>query len=104
MGIKFTVFVCVCVLLTCVVLNSQIKVADRPVTQQGLRGIKTGSQGPNRQVQDRSYYMGLLRYVDEIFFLKLTVTHKGLTPLLCNNLASSLPYIEIHFLTVGVTR
>lgn len=45
----------------CPVLNSQIKVADRPVTQQGLRGIKTGSKGPNRQVQDRSYYIGLLR-------------------------------------------
>lgn len=43
------------------VLNSQIRVADRPVTQQGLRGIKTGSKGPNRQVQDRSYFMGLLR-------------------------------------------
>lgn len=45
------------------VLNAQIKVADRPVTQQGLRGIKTGSKGPNRQVQDRSYYVGLLRYI-----------------------------------------
>ncbi len=45
------------------VLNSQIKVVDRPVTQQGLSGIKTGSKGPNRQVQDRSYYIGLLRYM-----------------------------------------
>ena len=26
-------------------LNSQIKVADRPVTQQGLAGMKTGSKG-----------------------------------------------------------
>ena len=28
-------------------LNSQIKVADRPVTQQGLAGMKTGSKGTN---------------------------------------------------------
>ena len=34
---------------------------DRPITQQGLSGMKTGSRGPQRQVQDKSYYMGLLR-------------------------------------------
>lgn len=27
------------------VLSSQIKVADRPVTQQGLSGMKTGIKG-----------------------------------------------------------
>lgn len=27
------------------VLSSQIKVADRPVTQQGLSGMKTGMKG-----------------------------------------------------------
>lgn len=43
-------------------LNSQIKVADRPVTQQGLAGMKTGSKAglEQRTVQDRSYYIGLL--------------------------------------------
>ena len=44
-------------------LSSQIKVADRPVTQQGLGGMKTGAKGPMRQVQDKSYYLGLFRYV-----------------------------------------
>uniref|UniRef100_G1S2T2 Intraflagellar transport 74 n=1 Tax=Nomascus leucogenys TaxID=61853 RepID=G1S2T2_NOMLE len=43
------------------VLSSQIKVASRPVTQQGLTGMKTGRKGPQRQILDKSYYLGLLR-------------------------------------------
>ncbi|XP_073201655.1 intraflagellar transport protein 74 homolog isoform X1 [Lepidochelys kempii] len=43
------------------VLSSHIKVADRPVTQQGLSGMKTGVKGPQRQIMDKSYYLGLLR-------------------------------------------
>ncbi|XP_033028837.1 intraflagellar transport protein 74 homolog isoform X2 [Lacerta agilis] len=46
---------------TGVVLSSQIKVADRPVTQQGLSGMKTGMKGPQRQIMDKSYYLGVLR-------------------------------------------
>eukprot|EP00795_Rhopilema_esculentum_P004799 gene4799-21108_t len=42
-------------------LSSMVQVADRPVTRQGLAGIKTQSQGPQRQVQDKSYWLGLLR-------------------------------------------
>ncbi|EDO33596.1 predicted protein, partial [Nematostella vectensis] len=42
-------------------LNAQIKVADRPMTRQGLMAPKTASRGPQRQVQDKSYYMGQLR-------------------------------------------
>lgn len=43
-------------------LNTQIKIANRPISQQGLAtGIKTASKLPNRQIQDKSYYMGLLR-------------------------------------------
>ncbi|XP_031556313.1 intraflagellar transport protein 74 homolog [Actinia tenebrosa] len=42
-------------------LNAQIKVADRPMTRQGLLGPKTAARGPQRQVQDKSYYMGQLR-------------------------------------------
>ncbi|KAK8749313.1 hypothetical protein OTU49_015793 [Cherax quadricarinatus] len=41
--------------------NTPINVVDRPITQQGLTGMKTGSRGPQRQVQDKSYFMGLLR-------------------------------------------
>lgn len=44
-----------------VALNSQVKVVDRPMTQQGLGGMKTGVRGPQRQVQDRTYYLGLIR-------------------------------------------
>ncbi|XP_072904795.1 intraflagellar transport protein 74 homolog isoform X1 [Hemitrygon akajei] len=43
------------------VLSAQIKVADRPVTQQGLSGMKTGIKGPHRQILDKSYFLGLLR-------------------------------------------
>ncbi|NXV83280.1 IFT74 protein, partial [Atlantisia rogersi] len=43
------------------VLSSQIKVADRPVTQQGLSGMKTAMKGPQRQILDKTYYLGLLR-------------------------------------------
>uniref|UniRef100_A0A8D2NTP3 Intraflagellar transport 74 n=1 Tax=Zosterops lateralis melanops TaxID=1220523 RepID=A0A8D2NTP3_ZOSLA len=43
------------------VLSSQIKVADRPVTQQGLGGIKTAMKGPQRQIMDKTYYLGVLR-------------------------------------------
>uniref|UniRef100_A0A8C6XTP8 Intraflagellar transport 74 n=1 Tax=Naja naja TaxID=35670 RepID=A0A8C6XTP8_NAJNA len=46
---------------TGVALSSQIKVADRPVTQQGLSGMKTGMKGPQRQIMDKSYYLGVLR-------------------------------------------
>ncbi|NXB64835.1 IFT74 protein, partial [Struthidea cinerea] len=43
------------------VLSSQIKVADRPVTQQGLSGVKTAMKGPQRQIMDKTYYLGVLR-------------------------------------------
>ncbi|XP_018412040.1 PREDICTED: intraflagellar transport protein 74 homolog [Nanorana parkeri] len=43
------------------VLSAQIRVADRPVTQQGLSGMKTGMKGPQRQIMDKSYFLGLLR-------------------------------------------
>ncbi|KAK1787649.1 hypothetical protein P4O66_016149 [Electrophorus voltai] len=43
------------------VLSAQIKVTNRPVTQQGLSGMKTGGKGPQRQILDKSYYLGLLR-------------------------------------------
>ncbi|XP_010137044.1 PREDICTED: intraflagellar transport protein 74 homolog [Buceros rhinoceros silvestris] len=43
------------------VLSSQIKVADRPVTQQGLSGMETAMKGPQRQIMDKTYYLGVLR-------------------------------------------
>lgn len=42
-------------------LSSSVHVADRPMTQQGLTGVKTGALGPQRQVQDASFYSGVLR-------------------------------------------
>ncbi|KAK8386714.1 hypothetical protein O3P69_017878 [Scylla paramamosain] len=41
--------------------TTPINVLDRPITQQGLSGMKTGFRGPERQVQDKSYFLGLLR-------------------------------------------
>merc|ERR1719399_1283005 len=39
-------------------LATEVKVADRPMTMQGVSGMKTGQQGPKRQIYDKSYYMG----------------------------------------------
>ena len=33
----------------------------RPMTQHGLAAMKTGSRGPQRQIQDRSYFLGEIR-------------------------------------------
>lgn len=39
----------------------QLMITERPVTQQGMMGMKMSSQnGPRRQVQDRNYYRDLL--------------------------------------------
>mmetsp|Transcript_7547 Transcript_7547/g.11198 ORF Transcript_7547/g.11198 Transcript_7547/m.11198 type:complete len:604 (-) Transcript_7547:179-1990(-) len=42
-------------------LSASINVSDRPVTGQGVMGMKTQGQGPGRLVQDPAYYVGLLR-------------------------------------------
>merc|ERR1719310_775804 len=40
---------------------TEVKVADRPTTMQGMMGMKTGSVGPKRQIYDKTYYMLELR-------------------------------------------
>ena len=42
-------------------LHTAVTVAERPITQQGLTGLKTGGRGPQRQFQDKSYFLGALR-------------------------------------------
>ncbi|VDD75262.1 unnamed protein product [Mesocestoides corti] len=42
-------------------LNADLRIEDRPITQQGLEGLKTGVKGPRRQIEDRSYFIGVLR-------------------------------------------
>ncbi|CAD5122516.1 DgyrCDS10939 [Dimorphilus gyrociliatus] len=46
-----------------VALSSQVRVADRPMTKQGLGGMKTavGPRRNQRLVKDRTYFLGLLR-------------------------------------------
>jgi hypothetical protein len=41
-------------------LGTAVNISERPVTQQGMRGMKT-THGPARKVQDSSYYVGVLR-------------------------------------------
>lgn len=41
-------------------LNTQVNVKDRPVTQQGMMGMRVATAGPGRQVQDASYFSGRL--------------------------------------------
>merc|ERR1719502_1546764 len=42
-------------------LATDVKVTERPVTQQGVMGMTTGKAGPGRQIYDKSYYMLNLR-------------------------------------------
>ncbi|XP_024135645.1 intraflagellar transport protein 74 homolog [Oryzias melastigma] len=58
------------------VLAAPIKVTDRPVTQQGLSGMKTGIKGPQRQILDKSYYLGLLRSKINELMTETTKLHK----------------------------
>ncbi|XP_077591704.1 intraflagellar transport protein 74 homolog [Stigmatopora nigra] len=57
-------------------LSAQIKVTDRPVTQQGLSGMKTGLKGPQRQILDKSYYLGLLRSKINELTTEISKLHK----------------------------
>merc|ERR1719453_84709 len=41
--------------------TANMNISDRPVTQQGLSGMRTAGMGPSRQIQDNSYYLQLLR-------------------------------------------
>eukprot|EP00928_Gymnodinium_smaydae_P015027 TRINITY_DN15510_c0_g1_i1.p1 TRINITY_DN15510_c0_g1~~TRINITY_DN15510_c0_g1_i1.p1 ORF type:complete len:636 (-),score=124.05 TRINITY_DN15510_c0_g1_i1:213-2033(-) len=41
--------------------HTEVNITDRPMTMQGLSGMKTGSLGPKRQVYDKTYYMLELR-------------------------------------------
>jgi len=41
--------------------NTMMNISDRPVTQQGLSGMRTAGMGPQRQIQDNSYYLTMLR-------------------------------------------
>lgn len=42
-------------------MTASINVSDRPVTGQGVMGMKTQANGPGRLVQDPSFYVGILR-------------------------------------------
>ena len=38
-------------------MNTQMNIAERPTTQQGLSGMRTAGNGPARQINDNSYYI-----------------------------------------------
>lgn len=40
---------------------TDVSIADRPVTQHGLVGMRPVTSGPGRMVQDASYFVGVLR-------------------------------------------
>jgi len=42
-------------------LNTDMNISDRPVTQQGLSGMRTAGNGPSRQIQDETYFLSMLR-------------------------------------------
>ena len=41
--------------------GAHLKITDRPMTKEGLSGMKTGAQGRGRSVLDKTYYLGELR-------------------------------------------
>lgn len=41
--------------------HTEINITDRPMTMQGVMGVKTGAIGPKRQIYDKTYYMSELR-------------------------------------------
>lgn len=41
-------------------MQANIKVVDRPVTQQGIPGMKSTGKAFDRQIYDRSYYITAL--------------------------------------------
>jgi hypothetical protein len=40
---------------------TNVEISARPVTQQGMSGMKTAAQGPGRQVADKSFFLNTLR-------------------------------------------
>ena len=44
-----------------VALNVSVNVTDRPMTGQGVMGMKSSTGGGGRLVEDTAYYVGLLR-------------------------------------------
>ena len=40
---------------------------DRPMTRGGLGGFQANTGGFNRQIQDKSYFLGILRYILDLF-------------------------------------
>ncbi|CAF92506.1 unnamed protein product, partial [Tetraodon nigroviridis] len=58
------------------VLSAPIKVTERPVTQQGLSGMKTAMKGPQRQIQDKTYFLGLLRSKINELTIEMSKLHK----------------------------
>ncbi|XP_076056590.1 intraflagellar transport protein 74 homolog isoform X2 [Oratosquilla oratoria] len=70
--------------------NTPINVVERPITQQGLSGMKTGARGPQRQVQDKSYFMGLIR---------TKITDLGTETVRLSNEISSMNQEQSTFLT-----
>lgn len=41
--------------------NTSVNVVNRPVTNHGVAGITSTSQGPKRKIYDKSYYLNLLK-------------------------------------------
>ena len=42
-------------------MTTNLKFTERPVTQQGIMGVRQQGSGPGRQIYERSYYLNLAR-------------------------------------------
>ncbi|TPP65796.1 Intraflagellar transport protein 74 [Fasciola gigantica] len=60
-------------------LNTSVRVEDRPITQQGLSGLKSAAHGSRRQIEDKPYFLGLLRAkINEINSEVATLTRQAI--------------------------
>jgi len=55
---------------------TEVKVAHRPVTREGMTGIRVKTAGTGRKVQDTSYYLGLLRTKNSELTIEITSMKK----------------------------
>lgn len=58
---------------TASIVGAEVQITERPVTQQGgMMGMRPASAGPGRQIQDSTYYSGLLRNKISILTAEIT--------------------------------
>jgi len=59
-------------------MNANLNLQDRPVTQQGLGGLKTGNKGPQRQFYDRTFFLNELKKKNQLLVSEIDKFRKDI--------------------------